>query len=173
MKTERLLGIVTYLLNHEQAPASRLAERFEVSMRTIQRDIEALGLAGIPVTAVQGAKGGYRLADGWRMTGQLASAGDFALLLTAVKGLASGLPDSGLDGVLEKLTAIAPPASLGGELQVDLGVMREDDCITQSMSLLRQATQARRTVCFLYTDGEGRVSARLVEPLAVIYRWYA
>ena len=67
MKLDRLLGITIYLLNHEKTSASTLAKRFEVSVRTIQRDIEALCMAGIPVAASMGADGGYeiRIPSAW------------------------------------------------------------------------------------------------------------
>lgn len=59
MKTDRLLGITVYLLNHKKTSAKKLADHFEVSLRTIQRDIESLCLAGIPVVSTYGADGGY------------------------------------------------------------------------------------------------------------------
>ncbi|HAH62027.1 MAG TPA: YafY family transcriptional regulator, partial [Treponema sp.] len=59
MKIDRLLAVTIYLLNHEKTSASALARQFEVSVRTIQRDIESLCLAGIPVAAEYGADGGY------------------------------------------------------------------------------------------------------------------
>ena len=63
MKIERLLGIVVYLLNREIVNANILAEKFEVSTRTIQRDIETLNLAGIPITSMQGTNGGYGIIN--------------------------------------------------------------------------------------------------------------
>ena len=63
MKIDRLLGIVVYLLNREIVNANILAEKFEVSTRTIQRDIETLNLAGIPITSMQGTNGGYGIIN--------------------------------------------------------------------------------------------------------------
>ena len=64
MKIDRLLSIVVYLLNRDLASAGKLAERFGVSVRTIQRDMEAINLAGIPVISVQGPLSGYGIMDG-------------------------------------------------------------------------------------------------------------
>ena len=67
MKIDRLIGILSVLLQEEQTTAPKLAERFEVSRRTINRDIEDLCKAGIPIKTVQGTGGGISIMDGYRM----------------------------------------------------------------------------------------------------------
>ena len=67
MKTDRLIGILSILLQEEKTTAPELAERFEVSRRTINRDIEDLCRAGIPIRTVQGSGGGISIMDGYRM----------------------------------------------------------------------------------------------------------
>ena len=65
MKIDRLMGILTVLLQKDKVTAPELAERFEVSRRTILRDIDALCQAGIPVVTVQGGNGGISIMDGY------------------------------------------------------------------------------------------------------------
>ena len=67
MKIDRLLGIITILLQREKVTAPELAERFEVSRRTINRDIEDLCRAGIPVITVQGSGGGISISDSYKI----------------------------------------------------------------------------------------------------------
>ena len=67
MKLDRLLGIIIHLLNHESVSASRLAERFQVSVRTIQRDIISISSAGIPVYSLNGRFGGYSILPAYKM----------------------------------------------------------------------------------------------------------
>ena len=67
MKLDRLMGILTLLLQNEKITAPELARRFEVSRRTIQRDIEALSMAGIPVVTAQGGNGGISIMEGYRL----------------------------------------------------------------------------------------------------------
>lgn len=67
MKMERLIGILSILLQRETVTAPELAEQFEVSRRTIQRDIEALCRAGIPIATTQGAGGGISIMAGYRV----------------------------------------------------------------------------------------------------------
>lgn len=67
MKIDRLLSIIVYLLNRELVSARELAERYGVSVRTIQRDIETIDLAGIPIMSVQGPHGGYGIIDTYKL----------------------------------------------------------------------------------------------------------
>lgn len=67
MKIDRLIGIITILLQNEKVTAPYLAEKFEVSRRTINRDIEDICKAGIPVVTLQGSKGGISIADGYKI----------------------------------------------------------------------------------------------------------
>lgn len=109
MKIDRLIGILIYLLNRNIVSAKALAEKFEVSQRTVQRDIDALNLAGIPIVSVVGANGGYGIAEGFRIDRQLASYEDFLHIITALKGLSTGYGNKKLDNTLEKMIAVAPP----------------------------------------------------------------
>ena len=65
MKIDRLMGILTVLLQNDKVTAPQLAERFEVSRRTINRDIEDLCMAGVPIVTIPGAKGGISIAGGY------------------------------------------------------------------------------------------------------------
>ena len=66
MKIDRMIGILAILLQREQVTAPELASRFEVSRRTISRDIDALARAGVPVTTIRGAGGGISVMPGYR-----------------------------------------------------------------------------------------------------------
>ena len=67
MKIDRLIGILSILLQRDSVTATELAEHFEVSRRTINRDVEALCQAGIPIITRQGAGGGISIMEGYRM----------------------------------------------------------------------------------------------------------
>lgn len=67
MKIDRLIGIITLLLRNDKVTAPELAERFEVSRRTISRDIDVICRAGIPLITEQGYGGGIRLAEGYKL----------------------------------------------------------------------------------------------------------
>lgn len=80
MKTDRLYALTLYLLNHGKSSASELAKHFEVSVRTIQRDIDTLCQAGIPICAFTGTNGGYEILGDFKMNNQLASKDEYAYI---------------------------------------------------------------------------------------------
>ena len=67
MKIDRLIGILSILLQRDKVTSQELAEKFEVSRRTILRDIESLNMAGIPIVSEQGQGGGISIMDGYKI----------------------------------------------------------------------------------------------------------
>ena len=84
MKIDRLIGILSILLQEEKTTAPELAERFEVSRRTINRDIEDLCKAGIPIKTAQGTGGGISIMDGYRMDRTILSSKDMQMILAGL-----------------------------------------------------------------------------------------
>lgn len=89
MKIDRLIGILSILLQKEKITAPELADKFEVSRRTINRDIEDLCKAGIPITTTQGSGGGIRIMDGYRMDRALLTSKDMQMILAGLRSLDS------------------------------------------------------------------------------------
>ena len=89
MKIDRLIGILSILLQEEKTTAPELAERFEVSRRTINRDIEDLCKAGIPIKTAQGTGGGISIMDGYRMDRTILSSKDMQMILAGLRSLDS------------------------------------------------------------------------------------
>ena len=85
MKIDRLIGILSILLQQEKVTAPYLAENFEVSRRTINRDIEDICKAGIPVVTSQGQNGGISIMDGYRMDKTLLTSSDMQAILAGLK----------------------------------------------------------------------------------------
>lgn len=170
MKLERCLSIIIYLLNRDRVSAQQLAQRFDVSLRTIQRDIDTLTLAGIPVIAHIGVNGGYELLKEYRMAVQLADQQDYQILLTALSGLRTAFTNPEIEQTLEKLKSLAPDQS--SPIRLDLGVVREQP-VNDLLLLLEQAIQERRVLQFTYTDANDHRTTRQVEPIAIVYQWYS
>ena len=89
MKTERLIGILSILLQQEKVTAPQLAREFEVSRRTIQRDIESLCRAGIPIVTAQGARGGISIMEGYRVDRTVLTAPEMQAILAGLRSLDS------------------------------------------------------------------------------------
>lgn len=169
MKIERLYTITVYLLNHGKTPAAELAKKFEVSVRTVQRDIDTLCRAGIPIAAETGASGGYFLTDTFRMNGQMATQEDYSFILTALKGLSSAMNDPKIDATLEKLSALTKNDN--ESVILDFSVLRGGD--EKLLQMFQSAIRARHPVRFTYTNSDNVTRIHTVEPIAVVYRWYA
>lgn len=89
MKLERLLSIIILLLNRRLVQAKELAERFEVSVRTIYRDIDAINMAGIPIVTYQGTNGGIGLAEGYRLDRNVLTNDELAAIFTALQSIST------------------------------------------------------------------------------------
>ena len=105
MKMDRLIGILSILLQREQVTAPELAEQFEVSRRTIQRDIEALGRAGIPIATAQGAGGGISIMAGYRVDRTVLTSPEMQAILAGLRSLDSVSGTRRYAQLMEKLSA--------------------------------------------------------------------
>lgn len=89
MKLDRMLYIITYLLNHKKVKAQELAEKFEVSVRTIYRDIDSISQAGIPIVTYQGMDGGIGIVEGFKLDRNLLTGEEVSRIVGALKGIQS------------------------------------------------------------------------------------
>ena len=89
MKIERLIGILSILLQKDKVTSSELAEKFEVSRRTILRDIDTLNISGIPIVSDRGNGGGISIMDGYRIDRTLLSSDDMQAILSGLRSLDS------------------------------------------------------------------------------------
>lgn len=169
MKTHRLYALTLYLLNHGKTSASELAKHFEVSVRTIQRDIDALCQSGIPICALNGKNGGYEILSDFKLNNQLASEDEYAYIATAINALKTVTNNPVADDIYEKITAISKNKNTG--MILDFSVLREGD--VKLLQMLQSAVKNKQVVQFTYTNNSGETRKHCAEPIAVIYKWYA
>ena len=169
MKTERLYAITVYLLNHGRTSAGKLAKHFEVSLRTIQRDIDSLCLAGIPIISIAGATGGYEISPRFQLDHEFATTDDYSYILTALQGFVSATGNPKAKHIMEKIVRVSEPNDNG--IILDFSVLREGD--QAALQLLQTAVARKHAVSFTYTNNNNETRTHSVEPIAVIYRWYA
>ncbi|GKX68503.1 helix-turn-helix transcriptional regulator [Inconstantimicrobium mannanitabidum] len=174
MKIERLLGIVVYLLNRELVNTNTLAEKFEVSTRTIQRDIETLNLAGIPIISIQGTNGGYGIIDSFKLDKQIASVEDYQFIITALTGMNSAYNNRKIEATLEKLLNVSKEEqSVKGKVRLDFSASREGNNIDEYLKVIEDAIDKENVIEFEYTNSYGTKTLRELEPIGVVYKWYA
>ncbi len=170
MKIERLLAMTNYMLSHKRVTAQTLSSRFEVSTRTVMRDINTLSLAGIPVVTYYGADGGYEILDSYKMDYQLVNENDHSYILTALQGLQSVIDDKDLNATLERMQAIAPDCN--SDMVLDFGVLKEKSNINEKLILLQRAINTRQKVKFTYTNADNKEQEHEVESVVTMYKWY-
>jgi len=183
MRADRLLSILLLLQVHRRITAGELARRLEVSERTIHRDMRALGMAGIPVTAERGSGGGWRLLAEYRtnLTG-LNEAEIQALFLTRPPRV---LADLGLDKAAEagliKLLAAMPSISRRGaedarqRIHVDVSGWGQSAEVVPHLPILQDAVWQARRLRLRYERGDGTTVERVVNPLGLVAKgrlWY-
>ena len=117
MKLDRMIGILSILLQQEKVTAPYLAEKFEVSRRTINRDIEALCMAGIPLVTEQGPNGGVSIMEGYRIDRTLLSTSDMQAVLAGLRSLDSVCGTNRYAQLMEKLSAGASNL-LAGDMHI-------------------------------------------------------
>ncbi len=173
MQESRLFKIVYYLLDRGQATAPELAERFEVSVRTIYRDIDALSGAGIPVYAEAGRNGGIHLMNDFVLDKAVLSEEEKQEILSALQSINAAQNMSG-SRTLQKLSAVFQLHSENW-LEVDFSGwgMKESD--NEKFELLKSAVIRRKRVKIQYAGSQGNISERTVLPIKLVYKsksWY-
>ena len=106
MKIDRLLGILMMLINKKKVTAKQLAEYLEVSVRTIQRDMDTLNMAGIPLYANVGMNGGYQLLDNYKLEKGFLNKNEASILFTFLKSLETVAPYSEVKSIYNKFASL-------------------------------------------------------------------
>lgn len=181
MKLDRLVSIITVLLRRERVSARELADLFEVSVRTILRDVEAINMAGIPIVTYQGAGGGIGIAEGYKLDRSVLTGDEMAALITGLSGVAASLNDPKMGILLDKIKNVIPQSQRDAinlktsQILIDISPWGGNRRLKSAMELLRRAIEEQREVSFTYIDSDGRHTERTVQPYTLVYKgqhWY-
>ena len=173
VQESRLFKIVYYLLDRGQATAPELAERFEVSVRTIYRDIDALSAAGIPIYAETGRNGGIRLMHDFVLDHAVLSGEEKREILAALQSIniTRNIAES---QTLQKLSALfALPSE--NWLEIDFSRWGNQGFDKEKFELLKTAVIHCRQIRIRYAGSDGTERERTVQPYRLVYRskaWY-
>jgi predicted DNA-binding transcriptional regulator YafY len=184
MRADRLLSILLLLQIHRRMTSRELAERMEVSERTIHRDMGALGAAGVPVVAERGAGGGWSLMEGYRTN--LTGLNENEVLALFVTGPASLLADLKLekasDAALIKLLASLPSASRRDaeyarqRIHIDVSGWNREEEAFPCLHTIQEAVWRERRLRISYARGADECPVgRVVDPLGLVAKgsvWY-
>jgi predicted DNA-binding transcriptional regulator YafY len=177
VKIDRLLSIVVILLGREKARAEDLARRFEVTVRTIYRDLDAINASGIPIVAYPGPGGGYAIDPGYTIDRRLLGFDDLRAIVASLKGVNDALGDRAIGSALEKIESLGPrdraSEFLEDRVAIDLFPWgrREDE--RRMVRALEPAIAERRLASFTYSSYGSEPEKRTVEPMTLVFKAYA
>ncbi|MBU5428277.1 YafY family transcriptional regulator [Tissierella pigra] len=172
MKIDRLLGILTILLQNDRVTAPYLAEKFEVTRRTIGRDIDTLCQSGIPIITYQGSGGGISIAEGFKIDKSILTADELLGIIAGLKGLGSVSDRCYIEKTLNKLSANKDMIlSLREPIVIDLASHYKGS-LTEKIELIKQAIHDHRLIEFDYYYEKG-ITHRCIEPYFIIFQWTA
>lgn len=170
MKLDRMLGIINILLQKEKVTAPYLADKFEVSRRTINRDIEDICKAGIPLVTMQGINGGISFEEGYKINKNFLTYEELESIIIGLKGLESVSDSSYTNRLLDKLfTNRDDSSSLKDNIVIDLSSHYKSS-LTEKIDILKESIRNKNKVSFYYYNSKGELE-REAEPYYIAYKW--
>lgn len=170
MKIDRLIGILSVLLQRDKVTSAELAEKYEVSRRTILRDIETINKAGIPVVSEQGQGGGISIMDGYRIDRTLLSSDDMQAILSGLQSLDSVSGTNRYRQLMEKLSADdTDSVSADSHIIIDLASW-DKSLVSDKIGIIKEAIEKSRIISFIYYSPNGE-SSRRIEPYHLVFQW--
>lgn len=181
MKVDRLVSIIMILLEKKRIGAQELADRFEVSPRTIYRDIDAINMAGIPVRSMSGVGGGFEIMPEYKMDKRIFSTAELSALLMGLTNLSGMVRGEELLSALAKVRSFLPADKAkeidlkANQICIDLSPWMGNRNIQPCLETIQTALQERKLLSFAYVDGHGNQTERIVEPYQLVLKgshWY-
>lgn len=170
MKLERMVGILFILLQHNKVTAPYLAETFEVSRRTINRDIEALCMAGIPLVTEKGAKGGISIMEGYKIDRTLLSTWEMQAILAGLRSLDSVSGTNRYVQLMEKLSVGTANVGAGDQhILINLSSYCKS-ALTPKIEEIHKSIVSVRKLSFTYY-GPKNIARRVIEPYNLLFQW--
>ncbi|WP_278539997.1 helix-turn-helix transcriptional regulator [Fusobacterium varium] len=181
MKIDRLLSIIMVLIEQNKISASKLAEMFEVTPRTIYRDIETIQAAGVPIVTYTGTNGGIGILENYKIDKKFFTKEDMITIMTGLGSISSSVTNSGLNKVLTKLQSLIPEDHTqeiklkSGQVVIDLTTWSGNKKLQANLIKIKEALNQRKYLIFKYLDGNGKSTERKVEPYQLLWKeekWY-
>ncbi len=181
MKVDRLVSIIMILLDKKRIGAQELADMFEVSPRTIYRDIDAINMAGIPVRSTPGVGGGFEIMQEYKMDKKVFSTDDLSALLMGLTSLSGMIRGDELIHTLAKVRSFIPADKVKeiefkvNQICIDLSPWMGNSRIQPYLEIIKTAMQKNKLLAFEYIAHHGNKTTRTVEPYQLILKgshWY-
>lgn len=168
MKIERLIGIITTLQQKEKVTAPYLAEKFEVSRRTVNRDIEDICRAGIPIVTEQGKNGGISLMEGFALDTTVFTKQELSTIFTGLKSLDSISFSQSADKLASKMGA-SDALDIIDCMTIDLASFYKSS-LSSKIELIKKGISERKCLVFHYYYNKGEADKE-IEPYRIYFMW--
>ena len=181
MKVDRLVSIIMILLKKERTGAQELADMFEVSPRTIYRDIDAINMAGIPIRSTSGVGGGFEIMPQYKVDKKVFSTADLSALLMGLSSISDMVRGDELIHALAKVKSFIPADKAEdielkvNQICIDLSPWMGNNNIQPYLEIIKTALQESRLLTFEYIAHHGNETSRTVEPCQLVLKsshWY-
>ena len=181
MKVDRLVSIIMILLDKERMGAQELADMFEVSPRTIYRDIDAINMAGIPVRSISGVGGGFEIMQNYKLDRKVFSTADLSAILMGLSSVSGMIRGDELVNALAKVKSFIPADRAkdieikANQIYIDLSPWMGNRNIQPYLATIKTAMQQSKLLSFEYADGYGNKTTRVAEPYQLVLKsshWY-
>lgn len=181
MKIDRLVSIIMILLDKRRIGAQELADMFEVSPRTIYRDIDAINMAGIPVRSIPGAGGGFEVMPEYKIDKKVFSVDDLAALLMGLSSLSNMIRGDELIHAAAKVRSFIPADRAKdielkvNQICIDLSPWIGNGSIQLYLEIINEALQHSKLLTFSYVAHHENKTERTVEPYQLVLKgshWY-
>ena len=181
MKVDRLVSIIMILLDKKRIGAQELADMFEVSLRTIYRDIDSINRAGIPVLSTPGVGGGFEIMQEYKLDKKVFSTADLSAILMGLSSLSSMIRGDELVNALAKVKSFIPTERAkditlkANQICIDMSPWMGNRNVQPYLNILRTALQESKLLSFSYADRYGNTTTRTAEPYQLVLKsshWY-
>lgn len=173
MKDNRLFKILYYILEKGKVTANELADKFEVSVRTIYRDIDSISSAGIPIYALQGKGGGIEIAEDFVLSKSLLSENEKQQIMSALQGLDNTTKQSENE-LLTKLSALFKMKNTSW-IEVDFNNWQNNKLYEKTFDDIKSAILSKNIISFTYFSSNEEETSRSVKPVRLLFKsqdWY-
>lgn len=181
MKIDRLVSIIMILLDQKRISAQELADMFEVSPRTIYRDIDAINMAGIPIRSTSGVGGGFEVMPEYKVDKKVFSANDLSALLMGLSSLSNMIRGDELIHALAKVKSFIPADKAKdidlkvNQIWIDLSPWTGNRNTQPYLEMIKEGLQENKLLSFEYVAHHGNRTKRIVEPYQLVLKgshWY-
>ena len=173
MKDNRLFRILYYILEKGKVTANELADKFEVSVRTIYRDIDSISSAGIPIYALQGKGGGIEIAEDFVLSKSLLSENEKQQIMSALQGL-DNTTIQRENELLTKLSALFKMKNTSW-IEVDFNNWQNNKMYEKTFEDIKSAILSKNIISFTYFSSNEKETSRRVKPVKLLFKsqdWY-